>query len=226
MISLLCPTRGRPAQAINLYKSFIQTQKSENELIFCIQKEDPLFKDYQNEFKKNGISNYLFSESMPTSYLWNQMAFGAKGELLTLIGDDVEILTPGWDNIIEEAGKRFSDNLYVITVDDGRTDKIQGEHMRCPHPTIHKKWIETLGYFVPPFFMHRYLDRYTQELAIEVKRFIEIKEVTFNHLKFNYLNDETGKRSRNWINYDKYIYENVSKKYFEKDLDILKKNIL
>jgi hypothetical protein len=98
--------------------------------------------------------------------------------------------------------------------------------MRCPHPTIHKKWIEVLGYFVPPFFMHRYLDKYTQDLAIQINRFIEIKDVVFNHLKFNFSNDETGKRSRKWINYDKYIYEKVSGKYFAKDLEILKNNIL
>ena len=209
-----------------MYKSFISTQSNNNELLFCIQKEDRLYEEYINIFKINGISKYFTSESMPTSYLWNQMAFNAKGDLLTLIGDDVEILTKGWDKRIEAEAKKFSDNIYVITVDDGRKDKQQGNFMRCPHPTIHKKWIELLGYFVPPFFMHRYLDKYTQDLAIQINRYIEIKDVTFNHLKFDFSGDGTGKRSRNWINYDKYIYEKVSGKYFIKDLEILKKNIL
>ena len=226
MISFLCPTRGRPKQAINLYKSFINTQKNNNELLFCIQKEDPLFEEYKNIFKLNNISKYFISESMPTSYLWNQMAFSAKGNLLTLIGDDVEILTMGWDERIEAEAKKFNDNIYVITVDDGRKDKQQGKFMRCPHPTIHKKWIEVLGYFVPPFFMHRYLDQYTQDLAIQIGRYIEIKDIIFNHLKFEFAKDETGIRSRNWINYDKYIYEKVSGKYFTKDLEILKNKIL
>ena len=48
MISFLCPTRGRPKQAINLYKSFINTQKNKNELLFCIQKEDRLYEEYKN----------------------------------------------------------------------------------------------------------------------------------------------------------------------------------
>ena len=51
MISFLCPTRGRPKQAINLYKSFINTQKNKNELLFCIQKEDRLYEEYKNVFK-------------------------------------------------------------------------------------------------------------------------------------------------------------------------------
>ena len=66
----------------------------------------------------------------------------------------------------------------------------------------------------------------TRELAIQIDRYIEIKDIVFNHLKFNYSGDETGIRSRNWINYDKYMYEKVSGKYFAKDLEILKNNIL
>ena len=222
MISFLCPTRGRPKQAISLYKSFMATQSNQNELLFCIQKEDNLYQEYINVFKLHGISKYFTSESMPTSYLWNQMAFSAKGDLLTLIGDDVVIKTSGWDERIETEAKKFADNIYVITVDDGRKDRQQGKFMRCPHPTVHKKWVEVLGYFVPPFFMHRYLDSYTKDLAIEIGRYIEIKDIIFNHLKFNFSGDSTGIRSRKWINYDKYIYEKVSGKYFAKDLEILR----
>jgi len=222
MISFLCPTRGRPKQAISLYKSFMSTQSNQNELLFCIQKEDNLYQEYINVFKLHGISKYFTSESMPTSYLWNQMAFSAKGDLLTLIGDDVVIKTPGWDERIETEAKKFADNIYVITVDDGRKDRQQGKFMRCPHPTVHKKWVEVLGYFVPPFFMHRYLDSYTKDLAIEIGRYIEIKDIIFDHLKFNFSRDSTGIRSRKWINYDKYIYEKVSGKYFAKDLEILR----
>ena len=116
MISFLCPTRGRPKQAIDLYKSFINTQSNKNELLFCIQKEDILYQEYINVFKINGISKYFTSESMPTSYLWNQMAFSAKGDLLTLIGDDVEILTKGWDEKIEAEAKKYKDNINKAVV--------------------------------------------------------------------------------------------------------------
>ena len=74
--------------------------------------------------------------------------------------------------------------------------------------------------------MHRYLDKYTSDLAINIGRFIEIKDVVFNHLKKDFFDDATGKRSRNWTNYDEYIYEKVSKRYFIKDIEILKENIL
>jgi len=226
MISLLCPTRFRPQLALKLYQTFRDTQDGKNELIFCLQKEDPKIKQYLEVFKANNITKFFISESMPTSYLWNQMALQAKGDLMTLVGDDVEILTQGWDTKIEEAANKIKDNIFVLTVDDGRKDKPQGQYMRCPHPTMHRKWLETLGYFVPPFFMHRYLDTYTQSLALKLNRFIELPEVVFNHLKFDHSNDDTGVRSRNWLNYDKYVYEKISHRYFNQDLDALKKSIL
>jgi len=73
--------------------------------------------------------------------------------------------------------------------------------------------------------MHRYLDTYTQSLALKLNRFIELPEVVFNHLKFDHSNDDTGVRSRNWLNYDKYVYEKISHRYFNQDLDALKKSI-
>tara|TARA_E500000178_G_scaffold296720_1_gene303068 strand:- start:10 stop:693 length:684 start_codon:yes stop_codon:yes gene_type:complete len=225
MISLLCPTRSRPQAALNLYNSFIKTQKFNNELIFCLQKGDDKIEQYISLFKSHNIASYFIVDSMPTCYLWNQMALHSKGDLLTLIGDDVEILTKDWDEKILHASNKFDDKIFVITVDDGRQDKKQGATMRCPHPTVHRKWVEALGYFVPPFFMHRYLDKYTSDLAIEIERFIELPDIVFNHLKFDYARDNTGKRSRKWLNYDEYVYKNIAKRYFDIDLALLKKKI-
>lgn len=225
MISFLCPTRSRPQQAINLYKSFVSTQQNSNEIIFCLQQGDPKIQEYLYLFKENNFENFFITDPMPTSYLWNQMAFAAKGDLLTLIGDDVEIKTKGWDIIIEEKASKYLDNIFVITVDDGRNDRPQGEVMRCPHPIVHRTWVKTLGYLVPPFFMHRYLDAYTQNLALRLNRFVEIPTIVFDHLKFNYSRDETGQRSRRWLNYDKFVFEKISKRYFEQDLKLLKKQI-
>jgi hypothetical protein len=223
MISLLCPSRGRPKAAIDLYKSFIDTQKFKNEILFALQNDDEQLSVYIELFEKHSI-NYTVSESRPTTYLWNSLADIAKGDLLTLIGDDVIIETKNWDEIVETYASKISDKLFVITVNEGRTRKIDGR-MTCPHPIVHKKWLETFGFFVPPFFQHRYIDTYLQNLAIAVDRFIEIPEVSFKHLKFNYWKDNTGQKSRKWLEYDKFIYENVSSRYFEKDLEVLRNKI-
>jgi hypothetical protein len=147
--------------------------------------------------------------------------------MVTLIGDDVEIKTKNWDEIFIQANDIYKDKIYVLTVDDGRQDRFAQNdgRMRCDHPTVNKKWIQTLKYFVPPFFMHRYLDAYTRSLAIKIDRFIEIKEVVFEHLKFETISDKTGKLSRLWFDHDKHIYETLAKRYYDVDLELLKKTI-
>jgi len=226
MISLLCPTRGRPNQAERLIKSFLNTQKNQNQILFYVADDDDCKEQYYELFNKYKIGFYR-GPPMSTSFIWNFLAHQATGEMVTLIGDDVEIKTKNWDEIFIQANKIYEDKIYVLTVDDGRQDRFAQNdgRMRCDHPTVNKKWIQTLKYFVPPFFMHRYLDTYTRSLAIKIDRFIEVKEVVFEHLKFETISDKTGKLSRSWFDHDKHIYETLSKRYYKVDLELLKKTI-
>ncbi len=226
MISLLCPTRGRPNQAERLIKSFFSTQKNQNQILFYVADDDECKEQYYELFNKYKIGFYR-GPPMSTSFIWNFLAHQATGEMVTLIGDDVEIKTKNWDEILIEANNIHEDKIYVLTVDDGRKDRFAQNdgRMRCDHPTVNKKWIQTLKYFVPPFFMHRYLDAYTRNLAIEINRFIEIKEVVFEHLKLETISDKTGKLSRSWFDHDKHIYETLAKRYYNVDLELLKKTI-
>ncbi len=226
MISLLCPTRGRPNQAERLIKSFLNTQKYQNQILFYVADDDECKEQYYELFNKYKIGFYR-GPQMSTSFIWNFLAHQATGEMVTLIGDDVEIKTKNWDQIFIEANDIYKDKIYVLTVDDGRQDSFAQNdgRMRCDHPTVNKRWIQTLKYFVPPFFMHRYLDAYTRRLAIQIDRFIEIKEVVFEHLKFETISDKTGKLSRSWFDHDKHIYETLAKRYYDVDLELLKKTI-
>ena len=96
------------------------------------------------------------------------------------MGDDVIIETSGWDVIIEEAAKKYEDNIFVITQNDGRSEL---NNLGCPHPVVHRRWKEILGFFMPPMFMHRYLDTYTTKLAISLDRYIQLPGVKFTHNK-------------------------------------------
>ncbi len=226
MISLLCPTRGRPSQAERLLKSFLNTQKNENQILFYVANDDEYKEQYYELFNKYKIGFYK-GPPMSTSFIWNYLAHEATGEMLTLIGDDVEIKTKNWDELFAHANNMYKDKIYVLTVDDGRRDRFAQNdgRMRCDHPTVNKKWVHTLKYLVPPFFMHRYLDAYIRSLAIQLDRFIEIKDVVFEHLKFETISDKTGKLSRSWIDHDKHINDTLAKRYYDVDLNLLKQTL-
>ena len=222
MISILCPTRSRVPQAKLLLQSMRDTQVNKNELLFYIQDDDPDKEKYVNMFKEVNHTGYIIEPWQPTSYLWNRLSDIAKGDLLCLMGDDVVFENDSWDVKIEEAASKYPDGIFVITTKDGR--KEDEKNLGAPHPIVHKKWKETLGFFLPPQFMHRYLDTYTKRLAQTVGRYIQLWDVRFKHQKGLTMKDPTGKKSREWLTYDKYSYEHT-KRWFETDVELLKKVI-
>jgi hypothetical protein len=224
MISLLLPTRGRPQLMKDFISNYKINSKNQNELLIYLQNDDTTIPQYVDIFNQFGLENnkdYFILDPYPTGHMWNILADKAKGDLLCLMGDDVIIETLGWDVTIEEAAKKYEDNIFVITQNDGRSDL---NNLGCPHPVVHRRWKEILGFFMPPMFMHRYLDTYTTRLAIELNRYIQLPEVKFMHNKLSVKKDNTGVLSRSWLPLDKYNYE-ISKRYFQHDLELLRKHI-
>jgi hypothetical protein len=227
MISLLLPTRGRPHLMKDLVASYRENShnKEQNELLIYLQNDDNSVPEYVNVFQEINLKqdkDFFILNPYPTGHMWNLLADKAKGDLLCLMGDDVVIETPGWDRQIEEAAKKYQDNIFVIAVNDGRSP--DPNHLGCPHPVLHRRWKEILGFFMPPMFMHRYLDRYTAHLAIQLDRFIQLPDVMFKHNKKATKRDSTGKLSRTWCPLDAYNW-NVSQRYFQHDLELLRKHI-
>ncbi len=226
MISLLLPTRGRPHMMRDLVACYRNNShnKGQNELLIYLQNDDVKLVEYVNLFGEIGLKqdiDFFIANPYPTGHMWNILADKAKGDLLCLMGDDVIIETPGWDIKIEEEAKKYKDNIFVITQNDGISDK---NNLGCPHPIVHKRWKEILGFFMPPMFMHRYLDTYTMGLAKELGRYIQLPDVIFAHNKGSVKKDNTGILSRTWLPLDKYNF-NISQRYFQHDLELLRKNI-
>lgn len=225
MISMLCPTRGRVPQAEKLLKSFYETQVNENEILFYIQEDDKDKDNYVEMFKRNNHTGYIIEPFCFTSYMWNRLSDIAKGDLLTLMGDDVIIETKGWDQKFEDISNEYEDKIFCLSCLDGRTEpKEFNVNLSNPHPTVHRRWKEILGYFMPPQFLHRYLDTYTSYLAINLNRYINVYDVRFKHQKSLTNNDETGQKSRQWLIYDKYSND-ITKRWFNTDLELLRKNL-
>jgi hypothetical protein len=226
MISLLLPTRGRPHMMRDLVAAYRNNSdnKGQNELLIYLQNDDVKLVEYVNLFKELNLKqekDFFIADPYPTGHMWNILADKAKGDLLCLMGDDVVIETPGWDTKIEEAAKKYEDNIFVITQNDGRSNR---NDLGCPHPVVHKRWKEILGFFMPPMFMHRYLDTYTMRLAKELGRYIQLPDVMFAHHKGSVKQDSTGMLSRTWLPLDKYNFD-ISQRYFQHDLELLRKNL-
>lgn len=211
MISILCPSRGRPELARKLYDSLKQNTSGDFELLFYCNVDDEQVVKY-SQYLPNGSSNcrIFYGHDQPTGFSWQFLAEKASGRILILMGDDAEFITPDWDTkLLTEYGKLPADKIAVFSFQDGRGEV----GLSHPHPAVTREWMNALGYFVPPQFLHWYLDTWLVELAQSVQRFFYVKDILVRHTKPSDHGkpDETHNRIRrsNWNARDKMVYEKL-----------------
>lgn len=168
MISILCPSFGRPELARRMLDSVRATVEEKTEVIFYVSDVD----ERQDEYK--GLPA-LKGPEVPPIMKWNLLAQQCKGDMLLHAGDDMIFETKGWDRRFHEAA--YDDGIFCMVTADGRGER------SWPHVTIGRGWYDTLGYFVPPFFFNWCGDLWTTRLAEEVGRLVEFPDIMFRHAK-------------------------------------------
>lgn len=164
MISILCPSRGRPDLAKKMIETAIAHSSSPVEVLLYLNDDDPLLSEYQKLIDQK---YYIVGPDRSPAYSWNLLAELSKGDILFLMGDDATFVTYGWDKIVENAFDQFPDKIACVYPYVPGIKKINN-----PHFCVHRNWIKALGYFVPPHFWHWYVDTWTRVLAKEIKRYV------------------------------------------------------
>lgn len=235
IIDILCPTRGRPLLAKQMYNSVCATVTKADQVrvwLYLSDNDSEIdnygvfdFAEGDVYWEKNVEVNVISGCDAPTTWLWNKLsshAYSTSGDLFFLIGDDVIFETEGWDEIYRQAASNYPDGIFVLAPNDGRGDGV-------PHPCMGREWIDTLGYFVNPAFLHWGVDSYSEFLASSVDRLIKIPNVTIRHNKVGeaHIADETYKRLREgvWNQRDLQVLELMKSRYADKDIGLLKQCI-
>ena len=177
MISFCCPSRGRPELAKRLIDTATQTQKGDTDFLFYLNDDDEKLEQYKDLLDEK---HYTVGPNQSTCYSWNLMADKASHDIVMLMGDDVQVQTKGWDQLIADEFLRYEDRILMVVPSDGRykgTKEHGDETMLWPdeplpaaHFAVHKNWINTLGYLAPAFFWHWHVDTYTQKVARKLNR--------------------------------------------------------
>ena len=225
MISLCCPSRGRPELAQRLVKSANEKAKYTTEFLFYLNDDDPKLDEYRDVLDEK---YYTVGPNQSTGYSWNQMADKANNDIIMLMGDDVEVQTQDWDDKIKEQYDKFEDKILMVVPSDGRVkgNKTHGDEVTLwpdkslpsGHFALHKNWIKALGYFGPPFFWHFYLDTYTQKVARKVNRCLFLPTVTFKAKK---IFDSTHDQVKDHLSIsarDQWIWSKVNGRHLQADV--------
>lgn len=202
-IALLCPTRKRPEQFRRMIRSAFETANPKSVKIYAaFSKEE--WDEYAYCADDCWVS--IMPDGMPTAHKWNALAeIAMKDKSNThfmLASDDMVFTTPLWNEALLAA---YTNTPHVYHLRDSR------DEFGTPHPIVTREYIEAMGFFLPPFFMHWYVDSWTVEIAKHNNCFTHLKDYMLEHIKPSDAGkpDEThtGIRARGWHDRDKWVDE-------------------
>lgn len=175
-ISILVPTRGRPANVQRLVNSAYTTSALPPQFIFYVDEDDPR-RDETVHAAVTAGATITIGPRIVLSEMWNRCAELATNDIMMHCGDDIVFRTSGWDTVVLDAFSRFPDKLILVHGDDG----YQRERI-ATHGFYHRNWVETLGYFVPPYFSSDYNDLWLTEVADAIGRRLYLPHVYTEHM--------------------------------------------
>lgn len=178
LISLLLPSRSRPKQHARMLDSAFEfaTHDRQLEVITYLDRDDPDVGMYW----RHPQGQVIVGDRILLSECWNECLKRARGEILMHCGDDIIFRTPGWDAIVREAFRSVPDRIVCIHGDDvsPNTDAL------ATHGFYHRRWVEALGYFVPPLFSSDWNDVWLTDVADMIGRRVKVPIVT-EHMHYS-----------------------------------------
>ena len=112
MISFCCPSRGRPKLAKRLVDTAISTQKGDTEFLFYLNEDDEKLEEYKDLLDEK---HYTVGPNQSTCYSWNLMSEKATNDIVMLMGDDVQVQTQNWDQLIADEFDRYEPSFWLVS---------------------------------------------------------------------------------------------------------------
>ncbi len=175
MISVLMPSRGRPALCDAARKSARDLATDEIEILVYVDDDDP----HRGKYK-----DVIIGPPLHSGKAIKHLSTLAKGDLMFFGCDDFVWKTPGWDKIFAE--KMPEHGLSVLFPRD------QKGANKSITPCFSKRWIEVTGLY-PDEFDHFGPDTWVIDTARKAGTLISVQEVLITHTK---VKDDTFQRAR------------------------------
>lgn len=207
-IAILCPSRARPEQCKRMVQSAYATSVGKVQIFIVVsEKEFDLYKDTIDlpESERVGVCLVTYPD-YPTGFKWNklsELALTQPNSLFMLAADDMVFTTPCWDKALLDHYNSLENKIHVYSLLDSRDPD------GTPHPIVTREYIEAMGYFLPPIFLHWFVDSWTVEIAKANNCFTHMKDYLLVHDKPSDKGrgDETHNRIRQmgWHERDKWV---------------------
>lgn len=175
MISLVCPSRYRPAAFAAMVESAHATAADPSgvQVVAYLDDDDPELGAYRGHDYPLP-TGLVVGPRVTLSNAWNLAAARASGDVLMLCADDLRFRTPGWDVMVAGAS---SEGACLVYGRDGHAD----ERM-ATHPFVTRRWVDLVGRFTPPYFCADYVDLWLHDVAQRAGRAVFLPGLLIEHL--------------------------------------------
>lgn len=183
MISVLCPTRERPAQMTRFLESLDKSTFKKNalEVIVYIDDDDKSAYSFSGYgFKIEKIVGPRRSMGGYNTYCLNK----ATGDIIILLNDDVIVKTACWDSQVRKIHQRYKDGIYLAYGND--------LHKKKKISTFPILGRETCKIMVKPFpedysgalIDYHIFDVFKRIQKLGYHRIIYLSDLIFEHMHF------------------------------------------
>lgn len=136
---------------------------------------------------------WVVAQRAPVPTLMNNLASMARGRILMAASDDIAFRTRHWDKKVKAVFAEHPDDFLVAYTNDGRGRE------KCEHFFTTRRWVDTVGYFMPDGLEHFAGDAWVEDIAKRAGRLRYLHDVVTEHKHFKYGKaefDETYRRTR------------------------------
>jgi len=174
VISLICPTRHRPENVNNFVSSaLLQAERPDAlQFVFYVDEDDNTF-----PLIESSQITVVTGPRTALSLMSNACLPRVVGEILMYAGDDLEFISSGWDSIVRNCFRSVPDKILLVHGDDlGQNPK-----KLATHGFLHRTWVDTVGYFIPPYFPADWADTWLTQVADRIHRRWLVPELHIEH---------------------------------------------
>ena len=217
----MAPTRNRLSKLMTLISSLLLTTKNVDNilLVLGVDEDDPI-KEYYTYLEKNlkfvrVVEFKNCGKFLGLSYMWNNMAEKIDyADIYAMIGDDMSFSTKNWDEMIIESFNEKNcpkDKIKMVHCNDG----MRGEGNKhcnvsplCVNFFVHRKYIDSVGYFVEPYMPNTHHDTWVQLVFDTIKRTEYRHDIIIKHLHYSITGEKEDNVSTKLEKHREGIWDN------------------
>jgi len=222
-LAVLTPTKNRHAICKEMLESFAETFTCSFNVkfYFALSKNEEHIEEYKKLFNETPFKSIAYLHpDWTTTMSFNMLARSAKSaDLFMMIGDDIKLLTKGWDAEVLKRYNELKNKVHVFNLQEQRDE-------RGVVPIITREFYDALGYLISPIFIHWFTDTWLLEMAEVNGCLSQLEEFKARHDKNNPEGQNkygTSTEQRNaWLDRD-HMVDNTCKHFLKADIEKLDK---